>query len=120
MNTNEQIKHLNKLGFNIYDCVQSIDKSYIASCFGSGYGKVGIIIGCDEKYIRVYYGENNPYIGHEKDEIAHYNGDIPKDLYDKLLSIIRGKDNEIDILKERLKYLKQFEPTVNSIRNCVG
>jgi hypothetical protein len=53
--------------------------SMLDSLFGTGEGQVGKIVGWDfeYEYYRVFYSQQNPYIGTREDTIELYEGEAP-------------------------------------------
>lgn len=75
---NEIEEFLKNKNFKMGDYVIKKGTSYFDGVFGTGKNEVGKIVGWDYEYeyYRVYYSENNPYIGVRESELDRYTGEI--------------------------------------------
>ncbi|WP_152498773.1 hypothetical protein [Alicyclobacillus acidoterrestris] len=79
----EQItKFLESKQFHMGDYVIKKGTSYFDGVFGTGEGEIGKIVGWDfeNNYYRVYYSEQNPYIGVREENLELYESEVPEHL----------------------------------------
>jgi predicted metallo-beta-lactamase superfamily hydrolase len=81
----KEVEFLKSKKFNIGDYVIKKNTSYFDGVFGAEKGNIGKVVGWDfdNNYYRVYFNENNPFLGVEEEELEKYEGEVSSDLYVK-------------------------------------